>query len=188
MHEAASVGVLSQVRSGPPHSGLTPIHIRPVLTVPFGSSLCSGTSDWIQDFGPVKTSKLSYNCRRQTDSYIIKPQLVFGQIRIKRKLTGWRLGAPWAATGSLLHQFESSSTSAEGKQNCLSTNNTQTNKQTSKVWQSSVDTRLHARFISGSKLKWFLLIWSSVAVLENNHIISNLLNLCFLKANNMLMI
>lgn len=43
------------------------------------------------------------------------------------KLIGWCFGAPWAATGSLLRQFESRSTSAERKQDCWTTNNKQTN-------------------------------------------------------------
>lgn len=38
-------------------------------------------------------------------------------------------GAPWAATGSLLHQFESCWTSAERKQDCWTANTQTTNKQ-----------------------------------------------------------
>lgn len=69
------------------------------------------------------------NGPRQTNSYIIKPRLVFGQIRIRKKLIGWCFGAPWAATGSLLCQFESRSMSAERKQNCWTTN-----KQTNSIY------------------------------------------------------
>lgn len=58
-----------------------------------------------------------------------KPWLVFGRIRIKRKLIGWCFGAPWSATGSLVRQFESSSTSAERKRDCLSTSKPHTKKQ-----------------------------------------------------------
>lgn len=72
--------------------------------------------DRVQDFGPVKNPRLSYNCSRHR-------LLVFGQIRIRRKLEAdWLVfGAQWAATGSLC-EFESSSTSAERKQDCWSTN------------------------------------------------------------------
>ncbi len=90
--------------------------------------------------GPVKTSRLSYNYHRQTATslnlgwYLVR--LGWGE---SWKLIGWCFGAPWAATGSLLHQFESSSTSAERKQqtNCWTTNK-QTNKQTNSVYSLTV--------------------------------------------------
>lgn len=84
----------------------------------------------------IITSSLSYNCHRPTATssnpgwYLVR--LGWGE---SWKLIGWCFGAPWAATGSLLRQFESSSTSAERKQQ---TNCWTTNKQTNNVYSLTV--------------------------------------------------
>lgn len=98
---------------------------------------------------------------RKMNSYIRKTLASIWSDQDQDKAESWLIGVfgtPWAATGSLLRQFESSSMSAERKQDCWSTNQQQTNKQTASMttWQSSADAQPAAqvRIILHSK-KWF---------------------------------
>lgn len=143
--------------------------------------------DWVQDFEPMKTSRLSSNCQRHTDSYIIKTLAgIWSEDWIKADwLVFWStVSCYWLPPPSVWVQLDVS----REVTGLLVNKQTTRNERASTVWQSSADTRLPVR----SKFKLFPFNPNGALSVFWKIIILFLFNLCPLEAamfaNNILMI